>query len=169
MTKGKGLIRAGDRRGVDSKKVAPAERVSGRLSEPTMCKRCGAVLSGRVWRNEGKVTQAQIDRADWKECPACKQIAAGEYYGRVVIRGAVAVAQADEIRKRIANVEAQARFTQPQRRASSVERDGIVMEVFTTSQKLAHRIATELKKAFGGKARYEWSGDGTLYAVWESD
>jgi NMD protein affecting ribosome stability and mRNA decay len=169
MSTAKGLIRAGNRRGVDSKKVAPAERIGGRLTEPTMCKRCGAVLSGRIWRNDGAVTHAQIGRAKWKQCPSCAQIEAGEYYGRVVIRGAFAEAQGGEIRKRIANVEERARVTQPQRRVVSIDGVGNVMEVLTTSQKLAHRIVTELKKAFGGRARYEWSGDGSLYAVWERD
>ena len=42
------------------------------------------------------------------------------------------------------------------------------MEVLTTSQKLAHRIARELEKAFGGKAAYSWSDDdGSLFATWQ--
>jgi len=39
----------------------------------------------------------------------------------------------------------------------------------TTSQKLAHRIVRELKKAFRGRASYDWSDDGSLFAVWERD
>ncbi|MBV8356385.1 MAG: hypothetical protein JO189_00400, partial [Deltaproteobacteria bacterium] len=38
--------------------------------------------------------------------------------------------------------------------------------VLTTSQKLAHRLAHELKKAFGGRVTYNWSDDGTLLAHW---
>jgi len=33
------------------------------------------------------------------------------------------------------------------------------LEVLTTSQKLAHRIAREVAKAFRGKAGYSWSDD----------
>jgi hypothetical protein len=49
-------------------------------------------------------------------------------------------------------------------------RDGAELEVLTTSQKLAHRIVNELKKAFRGRATYDWSDrDGALYATWERD
>jgi hypothetical protein len=42
--------------------------------------------------------------------------------------------------------------------------------VLTTSQKLAHRIARELQKAFGGRARYTWSDqDGALTAIWQGE
>jgi hypothetical protein len=39
--------------------------------------------------------------------------------------------------------------------------------VLTTSQKLAHRIAHELKNVFGGRTAYNWSDDGTLFAIRE--
>ena len=48
--------------------------------------------------------------------------------------------------------------------------DGSTLVVLTTSQKLAHRIAHELQKAFGGRARYTWSDkDGALTAVWQPE
>ena len=49
----------------------------------------------------------------------------------------------------------------------SVERRKDILEVLTTSQKLAHRIARELKKAFGGRTSYVWSDDRTLLASWQ--
>jgi hypothetical protein len=77
------------------------------------------------------------------------------------------VAADDDIRRRIQNVAARAAFTQPERQVVSVERHGEVLEVLTTSQKLAHRIAHELKKAFGGRTSYAWSDDRTLLATWQ--
>lgn len=45
----------------------------------------------------------------------------------------------------------------------TISRDGTTLEMLTTSQKFAHRIAHELKKAFGGKTSYAWSDrDGPL-------
>jgi hypothetical protein len=73
-------------------------------------------------------------------------------------------------RVRIRNVAARARFTQPQRRVVSAERRGAVLQVLTTSQKLAHRIVHELRKAFRGRAQYAWSPtDGSLLATWERE
>jgi len=132
-----------------------------------MCERCGAVFSRRAWRRDHKVTDALLQRAVWSECPACKEVRSGEYWGRVLVRGAFAAANEAVIRRRIRNVAKQARLTQPERQLVSAARDGNVLEVLVTSQKLGHRIVHELKKAFGGRASYKWSDDGSLFAVWE--
>ena len=113
------------------------------------------------------MTAALLDRAVWIQCPACKQVRTGEYWGHVIVRGGFVVANETAIRQRIQNVAAQAESTQPERRLVSAERDGDVLDVLTTSQKLAHRIVHELKKAFRGRASYKWSEDGSLFAVWE--
>ncbi len=166
-TEGKGRIRALNRKGVEDRKVVPAEKATQRTSEPRGCKQCGAVFSRRVWRRDRKITGALLDRMSWTVCPACRQAEAGEYYGRVLIRGAYAAEHDEAIRRRIANVDKKAQFTQPQRRVLSAQRDGAGIEVLTTSQKLAHRIVRELQKTFRGRASYHWSEDGTLYAVWQ--
>jgi hypothetical protein len=71
-----------------------------------------------------------------------------------------------EIRRRINNVTARARWTQPERQIVSLVRKGSAIEVVTTSQKLAHRIARELQKAFGGRTSYSWADrDGELLAT----
>jgi hypothetical protein len=70
------------------------------------------------------------------------------------------------------NVASYGLTAQPERRIVSIdtiESDGKALEVLTTSQKLAHRIAHELKKLFGGRTSYNWSDDGTLYATWDLD
>ena len=166
-TKGKGMIRAASRKGARDKKATPAEKRTGRLSEPAACERCGAILSRRTWRRDRKVSAALLDRVTWTACPACRQASGTEYCGRVLIRGTFSVDQEEAIRQRIANVDAQAQRTQPERRVVSAERDGAVLEVLTTSQKLAHRVVRELKKSFRGRTSYRWSDDGSLFAVWE--
>jgi hypothetical protein len=88
-------------------------------------------------------------------------------FGRILLRGAFVLANEDLIRRRIANVAARAAFTQPERTISSIERRRDVLEILTTSQKLAHRIVHELKKLFRGRATYAWSDDGTLFATWQ--
>lgn len=116
------------------------------------------------------MTHALLSRATWVVCPACKQAGRAEGFGRVVIRGAYAAVNDAAIRRRIQNVAERAEFTSPQRRIVSLARDGDVLEVLTTSQKLAHRIAHELKKAFRGQTSYAWSDrDGALFATWERD
>ena len=68
---------------------------------------------------------------------------------------------------RARNVAARAAYTQPERRILSF-RTRTGLEVPTTSQKLAHRIARELEKAFHGRASLSWSDrDGRLTATWK--
>jgi hypothetical protein len=169
MDKGKALIRAANRSATMSKKRAPAERSSGRLAEPIVCEGCGAMFSRRIWRRHHKVSTALLGRAAWRQCPACKQIRGAEYWGRVIVRGAFAIANEPAIRQRIRNVVARAQFYQPERRLVSADREDAALEVLTTSQKLAHRIVRELRKAFRGRTTYKWSDDGSLFAVWERD
>jgi hypothetical protein len=106
-----------------------------------------------------------MDKAQWVKCPGCAQAASGEYHGQVLIElGDKAVREA--ISARIANVERRAQFTQPERRIVASNWNGKTLEVLTTSQKLAHRIAHEVEKAFGGRAHFSWSDDdGTLLAT----
>ncbi|MBI1797478.1 MAG: hypothetical protein HYR74_10550 [Candidatus Eisenbacteria bacterium] len=49
----------------------------------------------------------------------------------------------------------------------SIGEEGGRLEILVTSQKLAHRIARELEKAFGGRAHYTWTDrEGMLDATW---
>jgi hypothetical protein len=142
---------------------------AGHLPEPSACERCGAIFSRRLWQRHRKVTAPVLGRAHWTICPGCRQASQEAGFGRIVLRGAFVAANEEVIHRRIANVAARAAFTQPERRISSIARQGDVLEILTTSQKLAHRIVHELKKLFRGKATYAWSDDGTLFATWKRE
>lgn len=169
--KNKGLIRSNVRRGVTSGKTTPVEAAQGpRRQGPMVCEACGSLFARRTWRNDRPMTHALLARAKWTVCPACKQTGAQEYFGRVLIRGAFLDRNEEAILQRIENVAARAAHTQPQRRLVSIERDREGLDVLTTSQKLAHRIAHELKKVFRGRATYAWSDrDGSLLATWRCE
>jgi hypothetical protein len=167
--KGKGLIRSLNRGFARTKKRPPVEAAAGRPAEPSICEGCGAVFSRRLWRRDRKITGLLLERAEWVRCPACEQTAGKVGFGRVIIRGAYALANEALIRRRLTNVASRAGRTQPERRISTIDRHDDMIEVITTSQKLAHRIVHELKKLFRGRASYRWSDDGTLFATWERE
>ena len=99
------------------------------------------------------------------ECPGCAQAASGEYHGQVLITLADTVSRG-AVSARIANVERRALLTQPERRIVASNWNGDTLEVLTTSQKLAHRIAREVEKSFRGRAHFSWSDDdGSLLAT----
>lgn len=167
-SKGKSLIRAANRIGTSTGRLVAVEARTGRGSEPVLCERCGAVFAKRLWRKSAasRPSAAALGSIEWRTCPACEQVANEEWMGRLVVRGRLAPEQDDAIGKRLRNVAARAEFTQPQRRIVSMERSGEMLEVLTTSQKLAHRLGHELAKAFGGKVAYKWADDGSLEARW---
>jgi NMD protein affecting ribosome stability and mRNA decay len=139
-------------------------------ADPSVCDICGSVYTAKTWRRDRPLPAKIVNAAAWTICPACKQAKSGKFFGRVLVRGASAISNLDAVRARIANVERRAEFTQPERRIISCKSDGLGLEVLTTSQKLAHRIARELQKAFGGRAVYTWSdGDGALTAIWKNE
>jgi len=165
----KGLIRSMSRRGTRKTK-RPLVAAKRQFKDPSCCERCAALFTRQAWRRAGKRSVDLLANVEWTVCPACRQAERGEYFGRVVISGEFAMAHEADIRSRIRNISDRARFSQPQRRLLSANREGQVLEVLTTSQKLTHRIVHELKKQFRGRASYDWSpDDGSLYATWRRD
>jgi hypothetical protein len=154
----------------DDKRPSVARKVPP-PADGAACVECRVVFWHKTWRrSRGRLMRTYLRGTPFTTCPACRQVDRGEYFGRVVLRGASVQALEAEIRRRIRNVASRARFTQPERRVVAVRRRGAELEVRTTSQKLAHRIARELEKAFRGRAHYAWSDrEGRLDAVWESD
>ena len=164
----KGLKRSLDRRGTRSDMSPPVARKERVPEDPSVCDMCGSIYTAKTWRRNRPLPAKLLNAAAWTICPGCKQAKSGKYFGRVLVRGTNVISNLNAIRSRIANVERRAEFTQPERRIVSSNWDGATLEVLTTSQKLAHRIARELQKAFGGRARYTWSDqDGTLTAIWQ--
>lgn len=160
-------MRSLNRQGVRDDKAPRVTRKTPPIHEPTICARCGAVFLRKTWRHDHRLSDEEIDQGQWGFCPACEQVSRQEGQGRLVIRG-VAAERQEEVRRRIENVAKRAMKTQPERKIVSIEtaNDGDVIEVLTTSQKLAHRLAHEIKKLLRGKVAYSWSDDGTLFAAW---
>lgn len=167
--KSRGLIRSLNRQAVRDDKAPRVVAKTPPIHEPTVCARCGAIFLRKTWRHDHNLDEAQLERARWGFCPACEQVSRQEGQGRLIIRGVSAI-QRDQVLRRIENVAKRAMKTQPERRLVSIDSapdsDGI--EVLTTSQKLAHRLAHELKKLLRGKVSYSWSDDGTLFATWSA-
>lgn len=153
------------RRGSRSSKAPPAARAREYL-EGSVCRRCGSVFRRKTWRRR-RLGLARL-AAPRTTCPACRQVVRGDFLGQVALQGPFSDAERREILRRVRHVAERAGFTQPERRLVATRQDAEGITLTTTSQKLAHRIAREVAKAFRGRARYAWSdGDGGLRARWE--
>ena len=121
-------------------------------SSARACPSCGGLFARKTWRHDHPASLRLYDRVVWRACPACRQAQLGEGLGKVVIENVAAGEGEALIRRRIANVAARARLTQPQRRVVDIGRVGEALEVLTTSQKLAHRVARELENLLSSRA-----------------
>lgn len=168
---GKGLVRALARAGSRSDHSPEVARKGPAMHDQTECGGCGAVYARKTWRRSpGRLRAAAAHGGVRALCPACRQVMKGRAYGLVRVEGSYVARHTGELRRRIRNVAARAAFTQPERRVVDIVPRGDTLEVRTTSQKLAHRLARELAKAFQGTVSYHWSeGDGRLLAVWRRD
>ena len=166
-TGGRGRIRSLNRRGTRADKAPPVAHLNLKFKEPTICDKCGAIYLRKTWRRDHHLSRETMSRAAWAVCPSCRQVARGEHFGRVLMTGEAVREHLDAITRRVTNVSRRAAVTQPERKLVAMRWQGDAYEVLTTSQKLAHRIAHELEKAFGGRVAYSWSdGDGGLLATW---
>ena len=120
----KSLIRSLDRRGTRSNMSPPVAQKGAPIEDPSVCDICGSVYTAKTWRRNRPLPAKMMDAAAWTVCPACKQAKSGKYFGRVLVRGANAMANLGAIRARIANVERRAEFTQPERRIIASQWDG---------------------------------------------
>jgi len=166
-----GVVRNPIRKGSRDDRGPGVVRTGPDFPDPARCTHCHAVYHDRTWRlDERRVpfdVHGVLPVAE-AMCPACLQARDRDYYGRVFLyAGRFLSSHEHDIRARIANVAARAAYTQPERRIVKIARRPGGIEVRTTSQKLAHRIADELVKAFHGRATYDWSDrDGELLATW---
>jgi hypothetical protein len=165
---GKRLVRALVRRSTRTDHRTPVVRNSATPRDRTVCRGCGAVYVRKTWRSSPRrFAQATKDGARQGSCPACRVGRHGRAFGVVRIEGPYLQEHEGELRRRIANVAERASFTHPERRVFDILTRGDTLEVLTTSQELAHRIAHELAKAFRGTITYRWSdADGRLLATW---
>ena len=163
----RGRRRALVRRGTEDGRVMPIDRAAGAPADETLCERCGAVYRRKAWRREKAGALRASGRLAWSVCPACVQVEVGQYFGRVLVRCPRDAGATEAWIRRIESVGRREALRQPERRIVSIDRLGTGLEVLTTSQKLAHRIARALCAAFGGHATYTWSDrDGELLAAW---
>ena len=152
------VIYRGRRRPAFHRGRIEAEPGSAAVREHSICRLCGSVYAHKAWRSVQLAQGTPVSGVNWTGCPACRKLLAGEGKGRVLIRGIPDEARLQLVQRRIRNVAARARFTQPERRLVRMKARGLELDVVTTSQELAHRIGREIDKAFGAHTTYSWSG-----------
>lgn len=140
-----------------------------------VCQDCGAVYKDRRWALP-KASASQREAVPYKAltpapvvCPACHRIRDDVPAGVVVLAGAFLEHHEEEIIRLIVHESDRAMKLNPLSRVMHIapQVDGIV-EVHTTSDKLAQQIGKALHKAYDGEVTYRFVQDTKLARVtWE--
>jgi NMD protein affecting ribosome stability and mRNA decay len=139
-------------------------------SEMAICKKCRAVYHNKRWYLDDELYQKKASLKDTERilCPACLKIKDKFPGGVVRLTGEFLYKHKEEIMNLIRNEEERARGFNPLERIMEVSKIKKGMEITTTNEKLAQRIARSLERAYQGSVEYKWSsGTKLLRAEWE--
>ena len=145
------------------------------MSEPAICRQCGAIYANRRWTTVQKTASNLKDQhhrtAQITVCPACKQEAHGEPRGFVYLDGAFLVGHRKEIENLMLNEAKRAGEDNPLARILGLkEGNGHKLTVTTTTEHLAQRLGHAVEKAFGGEVRYNFSHENKIARVsWQRE
>jgi hypothetical protein len=140
------------------------------MTEPAVCRDCGAVYVNRRWETGGSINAQDKQRpARVVVCPACLQVKSGTPRGFVYLDGSFYVAHQKEIEQLLRNEAARAEEDNPLARIMKFTRGKThKLTISTTTEHLAQRLGHALEKAFAGHTHYDFSHENKLARVtWE--
>ncbi|NDY42659.1 ATPase [Dissulfurirhabdus thermomarina] len=137
-------------------------RGRGKLPEPAVCGRCGALFAGGRWSwQEAPPGAARVT------CPACQRAEDGYPAGRVEIRGDFFRRHRDEILNLVRNEEAAEKAARPMERIMAVEETADGVLVLTTGVHVARRIGEALARAYQGDFSFQYAeGEKRIRVSW---
>jgi NMD protein affecting ribosome stability and mRNA decay len=136
----------------------------GKLPEPTLCPRCGAVF------HKGKWSWARRPaRAHEEPCPACRRIEDKVPAGILRLSGPFLKTHREEVVNVIRRQEAAAKKEHPLCRVIGIEETDDGIEVTTTDTHLPRRIGEALWHAYHGELKLHYAEDARLIRMtWRS-
>lgn len=137
-----------------------AYKSKGKLSEPTVCKECGAVYHEGRWQ----WIEAPA-KADQKICPACHRIHDNNPAGFVTLQGPFFNTHCEEIRRLIQHHAEHERVEHPLKRIMAIENRGGAMLVTTTDTHLARGIGEAVRHAYQGELKVDHTPGENLVRV----
>lgn len=135
----------------------------GKLPEPTVCTKCGALfMDGRwTWKD------APVD-ANKTICPACQRIKDNYPGGWLYIRGDFYKDHKDEILNLFKNEERLEKDEHPMERIIAITDEGSQLLVTTTGIHMARRLGNALASAYQGALEFRYGdGEKTIQVQWQ--
>lgn len=141
--------------------VHDAYKLKGKLPEPTVCPKCGAVFHEGRWQ-WGKAAPD----ANKETCPACHRMHDHYPAGFLTLEGAFFASHRDEIMHLVRNHEKHELASHPLKRIMDVEKKGGTTLVTTTDIHLARGIGEALHNAYQGTLKLDYNPEQYLLRVY---
>lgn len=151
------------------RKKARNERSAGRrlrLNEPVTaapgsnlyCPHCQAVYYKKAWHNNSELfATISQDPAAAQQCPACQKIQNNTPLGILTLENIEDAEHRQMLINTIENIGQRSQERDSQERIMKIEEVGDRLEVYTTENQLAAGIGRQIKKAFGGKLKINFT------------
>jgi NMD protein affecting ribosome stability and mRNA decay len=140
-----------------------AYRAKGKLAEPTVCPKCGAVYHEGRWQWAKAPANAHA-----ATCPACHRIDDNYPAGFVTLKGAFLNTHSDEIKNIIQHHAEHERSEHPLKRIMAIDNEDGMMLVTTTDTHLARGIGEAVHNAYQGELKVEHStGENLVRVYWQ--
>jgi hypothetical protein len=150
--------------GLTREYVHDTYKTKGKLPEPTVCSRCGAVFQKGKWKWGLKPSGAHES-----VCPACRRIEDRVPSGILLLSGPFLESHREEVENVIHNQEKAAKKEHPLCRVMSIEKTKDGVTVTTTDTHLPRRIGEALWHAYHGELNLNYGSDSRLVRVtWKS-
>ena len=125
--------------------------------EYIICPECSAAYYNKSWHHALEKDKHFKETKDVRFviCPADKMIKAKQFEGQIILENVPEILRG-ELFSLIENMGEHAFRRDPMDRVISIEDKKTVIEVLTTENQLAARIAKKIKDSFGNKMRGKW-------------
>lgn len=136
------------------------------IKEETVCAGCQALYRNKRWYRSGDVAAKGSSMTKGHVlCPACQRMKDGNPAGIATFAGDYLVQHENEIINTVKNVEEKARAKNPLARIMAIAREGDVVTVSTTDDKLAQKLGRDIYKAHSGRLEFQWSKEESFVRV----
>ena len=144
-------------------RVEDTYKLKGKLPEPTVCPKCGAVFHAGRWQ-----WLSRPEKPHELLCPACHRVHDQVPAGYVTLTGTFLEQHRDEIMRLVRNHAEKARAEHPLQRIIGTEDRDAGVTVTTTDIHLARGIGEALAHAYQGELEFHYNKDQKLLRVhWE--
>lgn len=119
----------------------------------TVCKKCNAVLFQGSWRHKSEIKPEKENNFNgFSLCPACEMIKNNKYEGEIIIEN-IDPEIMEHLINSIKNAGKMGFEKDSQDRIISINGSSKKINVFTTENQLAVKIAKKIKKSFNGTVK----------------